>query len=152
MTIYDQRVFLSFPLMGSTVFIVCSNPVNERWHYSVTPSLIGWAYRQNDPWKHICFLYQFARLWMEEPHCFDFERTFIVNGFFMWSDYSNVLDTKRSLFEICSISCTQTRGRTVLNKYDLESHSRLTEFISLIQIVKILLIFWHPCMNIFNRE
>ena len=28
-------------------------PANERWRYSVTPSLIGWAHMQNDPWvKH----------------------------------------------------------------------------------------------------
>ena len=26
-------------------------PVNERLHYNVTPSLIGWAYTQNDPWS-----------------------------------------------------------------------------------------------------
>ena len=26
-------------------------PVNERLHYNVTPSLIGWAHTQNDPWS-----------------------------------------------------------------------------------------------------
>ena len=26
-------------------------PVNERWCYNVTPSLIGWAHTQNDPWR-----------------------------------------------------------------------------------------------------
>ena len=25
-------------------------PANERWRYSVTPSLIGWAHTQDDPW------------------------------------------------------------------------------------------------------
>ena len=25
-------------------------PANERWLYSVTPSLIGWAHMENDPW------------------------------------------------------------------------------------------------------
>ena len=27
----------------------CMQPANERWRYSVTPSLIGWAHKQNDP-------------------------------------------------------------------------------------------------------
>ena len=30
--------------------ILCMGPANERWCYTVTPSLIGWAYTQNDPW------------------------------------------------------------------------------------------------------
>ena len=30
--------------------ILCMHPANERWCYSVTPSLIGWAQTQNDPW------------------------------------------------------------------------------------------------------
>ena len=25
-------------------------PANERWHYNVTLSLIGWAHSQNEPW------------------------------------------------------------------------------------------------------
>ena len=29
--------------------ILCMCPANERWRYSVTPSLIGWAHAQNDP-------------------------------------------------------------------------------------------------------
>ena len=31
--------------------IMCMGPANERRCYSVTPSLIGLAYTQNDPWK-----------------------------------------------------------------------------------------------------
>ena len=30
--------------------ILCMCPGNERWRYNVTPSLIGWAHTQNDPW------------------------------------------------------------------------------------------------------
>ena len=29
--------------------ILCMPPANERWRYSVTPSLIGWVHTQNDP-------------------------------------------------------------------------------------------------------
>ena len=29
--------------------ILCMHSANERWRYSVTPSLIGWAHTQNDP-------------------------------------------------------------------------------------------------------
>ena len=36
---------------GSEI-ILCMHPANERWRYNVTPSLIGWAQTQNDPW---CF-------------------------------------------------------------------------------------------------
>ena len=32
--------------------ILCVCPANERWRYTVTPSLIGWAHTQNDPWNH----------------------------------------------------------------------------------------------------
>ena len=27
------------------------HPANEKWHYNVTLSLIGWAHSQNDPWQ-----------------------------------------------------------------------------------------------------
>ena len=29
--------------------ILCMRPANERWRYTVTPSLIGWAHTQIDP-------------------------------------------------------------------------------------------------------
>ena len=29
--------------------ILCIHPANERWRYSVMPSLIAWAYTHNDP-------------------------------------------------------------------------------------------------------
>ena len=32
---------------GSTL---CMRPSNERWRYTVTPSLIGWGHTQNDTW------------------------------------------------------------------------------------------------------
>ena len=41
---YDQ---LTIDIVG---IILCMRPSNERWRYSVTPSLIGWAHTQNDPW------------------------------------------------------------------------------------------------------
>ena len=36
---------------GSPGIILCMCPTNERWHYNVKSSLIGWAHTQNDPWK-----------------------------------------------------------------------------------------------------
>ena len=30
--------------------ILCMSPTNERWCYTVTPSLIGWVHTQNDSW------------------------------------------------------------------------------------------------------
>ena len=30
--------------------IFCIRPANERWHYIVTSSLIGWAHAQDDPY------------------------------------------------------------------------------------------------------
>ena len=34
--------FISFQVFAG--IILCMHPANERWRYSVTPSLIGWAY------------------------------------------------------------------------------------------------------------
>ena len=43
-------------LISETGTILCMRPVNERWRYSVTLSLIGWAHTQNDhspsAWYH----------------------------------------------------------------------------------------------------
>ena len=41
---------------GSTKYlnpeiILCMCPANERQHYNVTSSLIGWAHTKNDPWN-----------------------------------------------------------------------------------------------------
>ena len=33
------------------------HPANERWRYTVTPSLIGWAHAQNDPWSEYLWEY-----------------------------------------------------------------------------------------------
>ena len=32
-----------------TGIILCTRPANERWHYIVTSSSIGWVHTQNDP-------------------------------------------------------------------------------------------------------
>ena len=32
--------------------ILCMHSANERWHYRVMPSLIGWVHTQNDYWIH----------------------------------------------------------------------------------------------------
>ena len=37
--------------LESERIILCVRSASERWCYSVTPSLIGWAHTQNDPWK-----------------------------------------------------------------------------------------------------
>ena len=39
-TVYDCTLYR---------IILCMHPANERWCYTVTPSLIGWAHTQNDP-------------------------------------------------------------------------------------------------------
>ena len=36
--------------------ILCMSPANERWRYSVTLSLIGWAHTQNHPWIY-CYIH-----------------------------------------------------------------------------------------------
>ena len=38
---------------NTTDIILCMRPANERWHYSVTLSLTGWAHTQNDPYTVI---------------------------------------------------------------------------------------------------
>ena len=54
--------------------ILCMRPANERWCYTVTPSLIGWAHTQNDPchvieglwarnWKLVEILFGPFSLW-----------------------------------------------------------------------------------------
>ena len=35
--------------LGDSGMILCMCPAKERWRYSVTPSLIGWAHTQYDP-------------------------------------------------------------------------------------------------------
>ena len=40
---------MNAPCCTKPGIILCMRPVNERWCYSVTPSLIGWAHTQNDP-------------------------------------------------------------------------------------------------------
>ena len=39
--------------------ILCMRPANERWRYTVTPSLIGWVHTQNDP----CMLIRCGSKW-----------------------------------------------------------------------------------------
>ena len=39
-------------LLMDTGIILCVHPANERWRYSVAPSLIGWAHTQNDPYGY----------------------------------------------------------------------------------------------------
>ena len=35
--------------------ILCMGSANERRHYNVMPSLIGWAHAENDPWIYFCW-------------------------------------------------------------------------------------------------
>ena len=39
--------------------ILCMRPANERWCYTVTPSVIGWAHTQNDPYYCMCTLWMY---------------------------------------------------------------------------------------------
>ena len=41
----------SYVLAGMILYM---RPANERRCYNVTPSLIGWAHSQNDPWQAAC--------------------------------------------------------------------------------------------------
>ena len=53
-----QNMTTSDLVLGqNTGIILCMHPANERQHYNITSSLIGWAHAQNDPWDHdhICF-------------------------------------------------------------------------------------------------
>ena len=52
--IYESSCFCG----ATTGTILCMCPANERWRYSVTPSLIGWAHTQNGlmTWvEYICY-------------------------------------------------------------------------------------------------
>ena len=48
------RYTVTLSLIG-WAHILCIRPANERWRYTVTPSLIGWAHTQNDSWM-FCYL------------------------------------------------------------------------------------------------
>ena len=37
------------PFQCYTDIVLCMHSANERWRYTVTPSLIGWVHTQNDP-------------------------------------------------------------------------------------------------------
>ena len=37
-------------VLSDSGIILCMHPANKRWRYSVTPSLIGWAHTQTDPY------------------------------------------------------------------------------------------------------
>ena len=43
----NLNTIIKFQFAG---IILCIRPANERWRYTVTPSLIGWAHIQNDTW------------------------------------------------------------------------------------------------------
>ena len=46
--------------------ILCMRPANERWRYTVTPSLIGWAHTQNDPRAWDCnYDREWGVLWLQ---------------------------------------------------------------------------------------
>ena len=45
--------FLPVSCMLTSGIILRMRPANERWRYSVTPSLIGWAHTQNDLWDSL---------------------------------------------------------------------------------------------------
>ena len=62
-TLNKPQTIYTYPWKGSSRFskhsqrdisidqsgiILCMRPANQKWRYTVTPSLIGWA--QNDPW------------------------------------------------------------------------------------------------------
>ena len=53
----------------STGIILCMRPTNERQHYNVMLSLIGWAYTQNDPHVYKCTGIFNHQLWYDARHC-----------------------------------------------------------------------------------
>ena len=47
--LHTHRVRSKNYALGDSGMILCMCAANERWRYSVTPSLIGWAHTQYDP-------------------------------------------------------------------------------------------------------
>ena len=62
--------------------ILRMRPANERWCYSVTPSLIGWMHTQNDP-----------RVWGSNQYCF-------MNKNCGSSDFSFMMEKTTKIFPI----------------------------------------------------
>ena len=47
---YYRHCCMQIEKVESSGIILYMHPANERWRYSVTPSLIGWVHKQNDLW------------------------------------------------------------------------------------------------------
>ena len=61
------RIHKTIPgLVSNDNCCLCMQPANERQHYNVTSSLIGWAHSQNDPWtsQQWQLLFVYAAPWL----------------------------------------------------------------------------------------
>ena len=80
--------------------ILCMHPANERWHYTVTPSLIGWVQIQNDPWyTYIPFLQDFAKsfLFHHNPLLLSWPSSFIIKLYFNTMSFTDINHPRDSL-------------------------------------------------------
>ena len=59
--LYLSGAFKLMCTSGSAITL-CMRPANERRHYNVMSSLIGWALTQNDPWW-ICLIISILMAW-----------------------------------------------------------------------------------------
>ena len=98
--------------MGTGI-ILCMRPANERWHYNVTSSVIGWVHTQNDPCGNSHDLEDFFSL---QYKCLtDKWRLF----FFYWGSSHWIISTSSVVIPIrkrpCLFSCDQAALRTLLS-------------------------------------
>ena len=99
-------------IMGTGI-ILCMRPANERWHYNVTSSVIGWVHTQNDPCGNSHDLEDFFSL---QYKCLtDQWRLF----FFYWGSSHWIISTSSVVIPIrkrpCLFSCDQAALRTLLS-------------------------------------
>ena len=79
---YSLNIILDILIRLSIGIILCMHLANERWRYTVTPSLIGWAHTQNGhcimiphvliwwPIKHMPFHQQELTHWGRVTHIY----------------------------------------------------------------------------------
>ena len=94
------------------------HPANERWHYTVTPSFIGWGHTQNEPCacnkvlhcdKYLIFYFTELVMWCVT----DYTNNFLVSYPIWFSEYDTGLNCK--LLEL-NVTYYLTSGCTIGTK------------------------------------
>ena len=75
--------------------ILCMHPANERWRYTVTPSLIGWMHTQNNPCTSIVCRLGTLRSGKWPPYC---RKYFQINFLCVWKLYFILFEFPRNVF------------------------------------------------------